>query len=546
MRSLTRIMAVLILSATLPALAEQPSVTTKTRSVAVFKNGLGYFLQDGEAKLTDGWAVSDSLPMAALGTYWVGSPKAGVSVERLVALQEDLTKTVPAANVQEMLAANVGKRVRLAVGDKLVEGKLIAVSPERETETRSPALSNPNSSLVLIETATGTMAINRANVSWVEIEGAAEANMSVTEKVKRLRFKIAGAKDKAPITIGYLQKGITWSPAYLVEFLDDTKARITMQGLLANDVENLDGVDVYFVVGYPNFMYANVVSPLALTQSVTDFIQGLSARPETRYSGIGAQSAMANYGMGGGMYGGPAGPSAPGFGYSTGTETPGAPEEDLFLYQIKGVQINKGERAYYTVFTAEVPYEHVYEWTVPDFSGVQSSGYIDQSRRPEDVRPEDQIWHKLRMTNTSKFPWTTAPGMATSKGQPLSQDTLNYTSKGAKGDLKITVATDIRGKHSEIEKSRENDALRAYGTAFSKVTSDGELVIKNFKTRPVTVTIKKSLTGEVVTSSDDGKVQKVSEGIKAVNPSSVITWDIPLKPGEEKKISYTYFTYVRY
>lgn len=54
-------MAVLILSTALPALAEQPSITMKTRMVAAFKNGLGYFLQEGEARLTDGWAVSDSL-----------------------------------------------------------------------------------------------------------------------------------------------------------------------------------------------------------------------------------------------------------------------------------------------------------------------------------------------------------------------------------------------------------------------------------------------------------------------------------------------------
>ncbi|HET6457112.1 MAG TPA: hypothetical protein VFI02_22155 [Armatimonadota bacterium] len=528
MRYLTRIIPVLLLLAALPAIAEQPSVTSKTRTVAAFKNGLGYFLQEGEVKLTEGWAVSDNLPSAALGTYWVGSPKSGVTVERLVALQEDVTRTVPAGSIQELLEVNVGKGVRLTVSDKLVQGKLIAAP----------------STLALIQTATGTTAINKASVSWVEIEGAAEANRSITEKAKRLRFKITGAKDKAPITIGYLQKGITWAPAYLVELLTDTKARITMQGLLANDVEDLDGVDVYFVVGYPNFMYSNIVSPLALTQSVTDFIQNLS-RPQTTYAGVAAQS-MSNFYAGDlmearapGGYGG--------FGYSSGTETPAAPEEDLFLYQIKDVSLNVGERAYYTVFTAEVPYEHVYEWTIPDFSRVQWNGYLDSSRRPPDQpAPEDQIWHKLRLTNTSKFPWTTAPGMATSNGQPLSQDTLNYTSKGAKGDLKITVATDIRGKHSETEKSRENDSLKTSWGTFAKVTSDGELVLKNFKSRAVTVTVKKRVTGEVVTASDDGKTEKVSEGIKAVNPTSVITWDIPLKAGEEKTINYTYFTYVRY
>ena len=524
MRYLTGILALCISMAALPAIAEQPSMTATTRSVAVFKSGLGYFLKEGEAKLTDGWAVSDSLPAAALGTYWVGSPKTGVSVERLIALKQDSTRSVLVSSIQEMLETNVGKQIRLTVGDKQVEGKL----------TAAPG------ALALIQTETGMMAINKSSVSWVEFLGGADANRSITGKVKRLRFKITGAKDKAPVTIGYLQKGITWSPAYLVELLGDTKARITMQGLLANDVENLEGVDVYFVVGYPNFMFSDIISPLALTQSVTDFIQQLSNPSQPRYAGVAAQS-ISNFYAGALKEDRPA---QPGFGYSSGTETPGAPEEDLFLYQIKGVSLGTGERAYYTVFTADVPFEHVYEWTLPDESGVQWNGYLDNSRRPEQV--EDQIWHKLRLTNTSKFPWTTAPGMATSKGQPLSQDTLKYTPKGAKGDLKITIATDIKGKHAEIEESRENDALKTSWGTFAKVTSAGELTLKNFKARAVTVTIKKTVTGEVVTTSDSGNVVKVSEGIKAVNPTSVITWEIPLKAGEEKKITYTYFTFVRY
>ena len=530
MRYRSTIIAVLVLLASLPlAAANSGSVTAKTKTIAAFKNGLGFFLQEGEANLTDGWAVSEALPAAALGTYWVGSAKAGVSVERLVALQEDETKTVPAASIQEMLEANVGKFVSLTVGDKLIEGKLTAAP----------------STVALIETPRGTVAVNKNSISWVQFAGTADANRSVTEKVKRLKFKINGAKDKAPVTIGYLQKGITWSPAYLVELLDNGKARLTMQGLLANDVEDIDGADVYFVVGYPNFMFANILSPLTLTQSVTDFVQSLSNPQQPRYGMYGGmvQAQMtANYA---GYDYEAAAPRAD-FGYSTGTETPGAPEEDLFLYQIKDASLKKGERAYYTVFTAEVPYEHIYEWAVPDSSGVQPNGYVETNMRPEQISPENQVWHKLRLTNSSKYPWTTAPGMAISNGQPLSQDMLAYTPKGAKGDLKVTIATDIKADQSEVETGRVPDALKGYNWSYTKVTSDGELTVKSFKTRPVTVTIKKTLIGEVVTASDDGKVQKVTKGLKAVNPTSVITWDVPLKPGEQKKVSYTYFTYVRY
>ena len=539
--------------------ADETSAITKTKSIAAFKNGLGFFLREGEAVLKDGWAMSEVVPSAALGTYWVGSPKSGVSIERLIATQDEETLTVPAITIQEMLKSNVGKKVKITGYDsKIIEGKIISVPDDRKPDLDRPTypvtttlLPFSQASLVLIETQTGTTAIGKSQIGQIEFEGTANTNFTSKEVVKRFRFKVSGAKDKAPINIGYLQKGVSWSPAYLVELLDDKNARITMQGLLVNDVEDIDGAEVYFVVGYPNFMFADTQSPLTLTQSIADFVQGMGSMRRSDNS-LFSQSAALNYATG---YEGDyvssertssSGP-APAFGYSAGKETPGAQEEDLFLYHMKDVSLKKGERAYYTIFTADVPYEHVYEWNVPDTSNVQSSGYVSNSQQNDQKKPiGEQVWHKLKLTNTSKFPWTTAPGMAMSNGQPLAQDTLSYTSKGAKGDLKLTVATDISAKKSESEKSREDKTSEMYGYRYTKVTSDGKLSIKNFKSKPVMVTVKKTLTGEVVSSSSDGKAEKTSEEIKAVNPTSIITWEVPLKAGEEKTLDYTYFTYVRY
>ncbi|HUV04277.1 MAG TPA: hypothetical protein VMX94_04145 [Armatimonadota bacterium] len=543
------VLALLICS--IPAAPEPSTVSAKTKSVAVFKNGLGFFVRGGEAKLTDGWAMTEVVPAAALGTFWIGSPKPGVSIERLTALQEEVSRTVPAISIQEVLAANVGKKVRFMVGDKVIEGKLIAVPEDRKPDPNRPTYpaytsvippSQPN--LALIETATGTVAINKSSISWIEFDGRANVEYTAKERVKRFQFKVAGAKDKATVTMAYLQKGLSWSPAYLVELIDDKKARITMQGLLVNDVEDIEGADVYFVVGYPNFMFADTLSPLALGQSVTDFVSQLSRGGRGAPMGATTQN-LAYVGFGGGYGGVPEQQATSEFGYTT-RETPGAPEEDLFLYHMKEVSLRKNERAYYTVFSSEVPYEHVYEWAVPDTSNLQPSGHVESSQRTQDERLENQVWHKLRLTNNSKFPWTTAPAMATSKEQPLAQDTLNYTPKGAKGDLKLTIATDISAKKSELERTRENDALRESGYRFAKVTVDGKLMIKNFKSKPVTVTVKKKLTGEVVSASHDGKVEKQAEGVNPVNPTSLITWEVPLNPGEEKTLEYSYYAYVRY
>ena len=69
---LAMIAALVILAGPIaPAAAdtENPHVwEPKTTSVAVFKNGLGFFLREGDVQLRDGWCVSGEIPPAAFGT----------------------------------------------------------------------------------------------------------------------------------------------------------------------------------------------------------------------------------------------------------------------------------------------------------------------------------------------------------------------------------------------------------------------------------------------------------------------------------------------
>jgi hypothetical protein len=543
------LLAVSVMAGVVAAQAENKStLTAKTTSIAAFKNGLGFFVREGEAKLSDGWATYDGVPPAALGTFWVGSNKPGVSIERLVASEEEIVKTVPATSISEMLSGNVGTDVVLQVGDRTIKGKLVAAPDDRKPAGDQPAIRGygsvpqPQPSIVIIESSfDGTVAVNKNEIKWVGFTPkAATSNFDSKEKVKRLRFKVNGAKDKAPVTIGYLQKGVSWSPAYLVELIDDAKARITMQGLLINDVEDIDGAEVTFIVGYPNFVMADTLSPLSLTQSLSDFVAALS-RPTSAnaygYTGNAMSQSVT-------FYDESRLPAAGQFGYSAGKDTPGAPEEDLFLYRMKDVSLKKGERAYYTVFSAETSYKHIYEWSIPDTSNVQPSGYVDSNRRDNTMPAQEQIWHKLKLTNASGYPWTTAPAMVTSGNQPLSQDSINYTPKGANSELKVTVATDLKGTRTEVEKSRQTTEI--LNRSYFNVTADGNLKIKSFKGKPVTVTVKKTVIGEVTSAGQGGSAVKTTEGFRAVNPTSIITWEVPLQPGEEKSLDYTYHTYISY
>ncbi len=45
----------------------------QTRSVAVFENGLGFFMREGSVQLRDGWCVAGEVPPAAFGTLAIYS-----------------------------------------------------------------------------------------------------------------------------------------------------------------------------------------------------------------------------------------------------------------------------------------------------------------------------------------------------------------------------------------------------------------------------------------------------------------------------------------
>jgi hypothetical protein len=216
---------------------------------------------------------------------------------------------------------------------------------------------------------------------------------------------------------------------------------------------------------------------------------------------------------------------------------PGETNEDLYFYKQPHVTMKKGDRARYTVFSGKVPYEHVYLWEVPDLVTLDDRGYRQSGSRQQDL-PEDQVWHSLKIRNTTTHPWTTAPALAVRGSMPIAQDVLRYTPPKGDNNLKLTVATDIRAEQSENEASRK--VVNVGNDDFDEITVDGVLLVKNMKPQSVTMNVKKMLTGQVFLQSEGGKVSKVTKRLSAVNPKSEIEWDFDLASGAEKRLTYQY------
>jgi hypothetical protein len=106
--------------------------------------------------------------------------------------------------------------------------------------------------------------------------------------------------------------------------------------------------------------------------------------------------------------------------------------------------------------------------------------------------------------------------------------------------LPISIATDIRASQEELEVERQEGVSHRPGYNYDAVTVDGTLKLENYKSKDVHTLVRKSLRGTVLSSSDEGKAERLAQGIVPENPSSLLHWDFTLKAGEKKTITYRY------
>ena len=128
--------------ATQPANAvDNPQVwQPRTKSVAVFKNGLGFFMREGETALRDGWCTAQAVPPAAFGTLAFYSNTEGQIVDVVGSGPgeavdfDDRDAPKSTAEKKERLEACKNMKIALTYSHKgttsTASGKLVSVSPE--------------------------------------------------------------------------------------------------------------------------------------------------------------------------------------------------------------------------------------------------------------------------------------------------------------------------------------------------------------------------------------------------------------------------------
>lgn len=590
----------LLLGGVLSAQAPEVERTDlRVTDVAVFKHGYGFVMAEGTAKTRDGWAVFSQVPQASLGTLWLYSPEAGVTVDRTVAEVRETKHTQEAQGLAGLIEANVGARVTIRYGydyyerSSVLHGLLLPsvyAAPEQyggqsqqsATDEAAvwaavpprPAQRHQAVTYVMLRTDHGDVAIPSDHIGNLTIDREANRQQEVTkpEQVLAARLVREGktVTTDTPVGMAYLARGLRWIPNYRLQITGDGKARLQLQGDVINDVTDLKDSRLHLVIGVPHFIQQDVLSPLSLQVAWTQlssYFAPAQGRQQDVYSNalmtqmVGVQG-MIGYAGGRGGYGG---------GGRGAAEEPSEPVavapitgegvEELYFYNVADVTLNRGSRASVSIIDQPVQYEDVYLWNVtddPDYARRRWSSYYtvqqqqQQSPSPEQLAMQKEalnpkVWHALRAKNETNAPWTTATVLVVKDWQPVSQSLLLYTPVHGSVDITTTVAPDIVSGRTDVEVSRKQGALKIpnYGATYDLVTVKGELRLSNHKAQAVRLIATRQLEGEVAEVTSGGEVEKLAEGYGGINPTSRITWDLPLAAGQDLTLGYTYNVYVR-
>lgn len=549
------------IGATIGAFAADNAATAdlEIKRISLFKNGLGYFTTATRLPDRATTVKLGQLPVASLGTFWVEYPRQ----LRVRGLFTSLAKTedlVPAANVGQLLLLNVGRAVEVATsiqGMPTVKGTIISAGPLPEPQappnpyvmgrrppqrnSYQPYAANPyrNPPVLVLKTAAGVVSLNPNSIVSAQFEGD-DIKTMLPQTVERpgMRLELEKSAGGAEVNVSYLARGITWSPSYRIDITDRKEAMLTAKALIINEVADLDEVGIDFVTGFPHAQFADVNSPLALTQTLADYLRALTSGRSTssrnRSHVMTQQFALRNSAV----Y---APPTVPLADYATGQKGAGA--EDLFFYPVEDISLRRGETAYIPLFTAAVQYEHIYTWDIADA--------LDENERYRNYRAQDgkpkpeEVWHSCRLRNSMKMPWTTAPAEFIANGRFVGQDTCYFTAPGTETTVRINRAMHVIADQAEFEVERQRNAAQFYGSRYDLVTVRGELKVQNRTDKTVPLEITKHLSGDVVSISPEAKDIPTAKGLRRVNTRHTLVWNLDVKSGQEQDLTYKYRVYIR-
>lgn len=560
------------------------------KEVSVFKDGHVFVLHEGVLPTDkDGNILIDYLPNPILGTFWPYSADTNAKLVGVVTGRKKIAIERTALDIETLLAANIGAEVLITEKPLYPNNSINSYSatilsiPTRSSEELA-ATSEANSleqlpekaELVLLKTSNGTKVLSIKQIQDITFKNSFNSKLSEEEFRNQMTLKLDWGKQKsahsAQVGLVYIQKGIRWIPSYKINLDGNGNAVVKLQATLLNELTDLNDVTVNLVVGVPTFAFKDTIDPIALQQATAQLsryfdnnqarglsnniaISGVDNNDVTSQRVINSQvtrssteASEANLG-----------PDIPNSGQT----------EDLYVFKLKNISIKKGERMVFTITEQTLKYKDVYTLDIPFVPPAEVTRNISSQQQLEIAKAmrEAKAIHKIRITNSSNYPFTTAPALITSNDTVLAEGLLTYTAIGATTDLEITKAINILTKKTDTETKRTPNAVHWQGNDYAKIDLSSSIKLTNLYKQPVYLEINRYVLGAIDTTSNNPEVKNInvlededSVGVTHIygsysynwpdwwfhfNGVGKITWKVTLEPGKNINFDYSWHYFAR-
>lgn len=570
---------------TLSALAIFTALLTHAQlqptKLSVFSNGTFFEQKEGKLKFNNNKAHVDLPGTILQGTFWLAGSN-DIKIKQIDIAVDTVKKVKNAQYLDDFLAGNEGKNVTLRFTPALTT----VANPTLRSLTGTLVSFNKVSGLIKLKTPEGKIVlINADNLNDIDFDATANETFKDDTLIRRASIYLDKPATEAPFNQVTMQNGLQWQPAYFIKLENDKDARLIMKATVENGTEvDYDKIDLDLVVGSPQLFFGTAADPICdffapppPTASYTwDF--DVDATENVNYRGSRFRRTFTrnedfskNYNVvvtdanGATMYE----PSIDGImpvngvvpamygdvtsgvidisgGYQVALDitgdkdysSEGKKSADLYYYHAGKVSLPKNAKTLLPISQNTISYKHVYEANIGDITNYA----YNRAVLTDEPKPVD-VFHSLKITNKTAAPLTEAPVFVVNeKEDPIAQDKLNYTPVNEDASIKLSKAIDVSVKSKEEETGKDEKARKFNKKTYDKVMLKGTLDVANYLDKPITLTLKKALRGEV-TKPDGGAVTKPGRFLD-INPVSLIKWEVELKAGEKKTIVYEYEVYI--
>jgi hypothetical protein len=459
---------------------------TKTTAVAVYTDGLSYFVREGTATPTNGWAMTNFLPTAVTGSLRVHPLDGNVRVDSLIATAQNDIPFTDEKSLKAALEPYIGVKVQLDWEGGSAAGKLEFLLPE----------------MAILTEGKSSYAVRYEQVKKAQLLGYP----------LRMLFELPRGTRTVPLVMGYLQQGLSWQGSYQFDILSDNEADLAYRATVVNNAEDLVGAEMTFVLGSPSVALRGQVDPLSIHAGLAE--GEIVAGARVRHAGakgvaedkLGAAEPEERAAAGFFVAGQPAGEGHANF-------------SEFHFFRKKGVSLRKGDVGQIGIFSEKVAYRSDFEW---DTSG--------------------EVWHFTRVRNESAEPWQPGPVLALRGGRSLGQGMMTFTPPGADATLAAAPVTDVKGKTAEreVERLPEQEFGRSI---YVPVKLTGSLTIENLRATEIELKITHRVEGAHLEVSDGGVVEQVN--LDTLNGKNTIVWKVKVPAKSTKTITYTFTRYVQ-